>query len=441
MWIEEFNVDNIKCFEMQKIRFGTTSEPNRWISLLGENGTGKSTVLQALGLLLAGPEGAIKLLPRPEGWTRDETKPGKITVRLHQTENDPGLFGGKKKERKVFRYTFYVTGNQKLTINNKVFTEPFITEDTNSKVIPWLREHALFPKGKGWFGAGYGAFRRLTRVSRILVPSLQEPLRYTNFSTQFNEDEPLEAFEQWMLYLEFKIGKNDKQAKTQRDLGITAINKLLPEGTCFDSIDANGRIWFRVGGSKVSTIALSDGYRSILALAGDLVWRLIEAFPDSSNPLNEEGVVLIDELDIHLHPVWQRTIPGLLRMNFPKIQFIMATHSPIIAAGAGTDALTYRFMLKNGNVHVDQVADISAFNVDRILKSEAFGLVSEYSPETQDKIDRYYQLKQKGKKFLSQNEKEELQMVLPFVEKSLGYAAAISDTEKRLDEYLKEYWK
>ena len=441
MWIEEFNLDNVKCFETRKLRFGSKKEPYRWITLLGENGTGKSTVLQALGLLLAGPEGAIQLLPRPEGWVRTQNQPGKITVRLHQGENDPGQFGGKKKERKVFQYTFYVTGSQKLTINNKVFTEPIITEDTNSRVIPWLREHALLPKGKGWFGAGYGAFRRLTRVSRILVPSLQEPLRYTNFSTQFNENEPLEVFEQWMVYLEFKIGKNDELAKKQRDLGIAAINKLLRDNNRFDSIDANGRIWFCIGDAKVPTIALSDGFRSILALTGDLVWRLIEAFPDSSNPLEEEGVVLIDELDIHLHPTWQREISGLLQTTFPHLQFIMATHSPIIAAGAGEDAVTYRFYFKDGNIQVDQINDIFVFNVDRILKSNAFGLVSEYSPETQQKIDRYYSLKRKKKNHLTDAEQQELKLIFPTVEKSIGYNTETSDTEQRLNQYLKEHWQ
>ena len=447
MWIEEFSIENIKCFQSLKLRFGESKKlntdpyPYPWITLLGQNGTGKSTILQALGLLLAGPEGAIKLLPRPEGWIRKKARPGKITVRLHQGKHDPGLFGGEKKERKVFQYTFYVTGDQKLTINNKVFTEPIITEDTNSKVIPWLREHALYPKGKGWFGAGYGAFRRLTRVNRILVPSLQEPLRYTNFSTQFNESEPLEVFEQWMVYLDFKIGKDDILAKKQRDLGIAAIDKLLPKNTAFDEIDSHGRIWYRIGDTKVPTIALSDGYRSILAFAGDLVWRLIEAFPESSNPLEEEGVVLIDELDIHLHPTWQREIAGLLQSTFPNLQFIMATHSPIIAAGAGKDAITYRIYFQDGDIKVDQIHDISAYNVDRILKSEAFGLVSEYSKETQQNIERYYHLRRKKNKGLTKSEQEEWQMVLPFIEKSLGYKSEISDTEERLNQYLKENWQ
>ncbi|MCI0493421.1 AAA family ATPase, partial [candidate division KSB1 bacterium] len=270
MWIEEFYLENIKCFESMRLKFGSAESQNRWITLLGENGTGKSTILQAIALLLAGPEGAIQLLTRPEGWSRMEDKAGKINIRLHKGENDPGIYGGEKRERNVFQYTFYVTGSHKVTINNQVFTEPVIVADTNSKVIPWLREHALLPKGKGWFGVGYGAFRRLTRNSRILVPALKEPLRYSNFITQFYENEPLEAFEQWMVYLDYRIVKGkDPIAQKQWEFAIKAINELLPKGNQFDSIDENGRIWFRIGNVKVTTIALSDGFRSILALAGD----------------------------------------------------------------------------------------------------------------------------------------------------------------------------
>ena len=94
---------------------------------------------------------------------------------------------------------------------------------------------------------------------------------------------------------------------------------------------------------------MSDGYRSVLALSGDLVWRLIVGFPRQEQLLVEgkEGVVLIDELDIHLHPIWQRDIALWLRKQFPKLQFIVATHSPFIAAGAGQQALMLKFSLSN----------------------------------------------------------------------------------------------
>lgn len=440
MWVEEVILDNIKCFEKQNLRLGSTKSPYPWITLLGENGTGKSTFLQALALLLAGPEGAKQLLTRPIGWSKDQAKSGKMTVRLHQSPHDPGQYGGNKKERKVFQYTFHITGTETIRINNKVYTEPVIIEDTNSRALPWLRENALLPKGKGWFAAGYGAFRRLTRESKIIVPSLQTPLRYTNFYTQFREDQALEAFESWMVYLDYRISKsNDELAKKQKDWGVKAINKLLPKGNSFHSIDNNASIWFDVGGTKVSTVSLSDGFRSILALSGDLVWRLIEAFPESKNPLEEEGVVLIDELDIHLHPAWQRTIAGILREIFPKIQFVMATHSPLVAAGAGQDAVTYRFYKKKETTIVEQIKNIHTKSVDQILQSDAFGLVSAFSDATQKRIDRYYTLKKK--KYLNEAEKQELQLTIPFVQEALGVEAEESDTEKKLNDYIIKNWK
>ncbi len=440
MWVETLTLENIKCFEKQTIRLGTAKQSYPWVTLLGENGTGKSTILQALAIMLAGPEGANQLL-KPDGWLKDISKAGKLTLRMHQGANDPGEYGGNKKERKVFQYTLYVTGSEKLEINNKIFTEPIITEDTNNtKTLSWLRQNALLPKGKGWFAAGYGAFRRLTRKNRIIVPSLQTPSRYTSFFSQFQEDESLEAFETWMVYLDYRISKSeDSIAIKQKEWSIKAINQLLPESDSFHSIDTDGRIWFEVNGEKVSTIALSDGFRSVLALAGDLVWRLINAFPESNNPLEEEGVVIIDELDIHLHPTWQRTIAGLLRKTFPNIQFIMATHSPMVAAGAGEDAFTYRLYRKEEKIVVDQIKNLHTKSVDSILQSEAFKLVSVFSPETQEKIDRYYNLKRKLK--LNSSEKEELQGVIPFVEEALGYYAKESDTEKSLNEFIKKNWK
>lgn len=439
MWVEEISLDNIKCFDKQTIRTGNANRPYPWVTFLGENGTGKSTVLQAIGLLLAGSGSASKLLT-PNAWLKDETKLGKMSLTLHQGKNDSGNYTIKNKPTKIFHSTFYVTGSQRLILNDRVYIEPNIINDHSNEASVWLQENALVSGTKGWFGAGYGAFRRMGRENRLIVPSLQSPLRYLNFYSQFGENKALEEFETWLVYLDYKISKNqDKTALKQKDWGISAINTLLPQGNQFDSIDADGRIWFRTGSSKIRTIALSDGLRSIIALAGDLVWRLIEAFPDSDNPLREEGVVLIDELDIHLHPTWQRDIAGLLRQTFPHIQFIMATHSPLVAASAGEDAVTYRFYRKKDNVEVEQVQNIHLMSVDEVLQSEAFGLISAFSPETQHKIDRYYALKKK--KELSKTEKKELEETIPTVKSALGYHAEESETEKQLSEFIKQYWR
>ena len=86
----------------------------------------------------------------------------------------------------------------------------------------------------------------------------------------------------------------------------------------------------RLGGrtEKRSLAELSGGCRAVLALAGDLAWRMAQGNPHLSNPLHSEAVVLIDEVDLHLHPSWQQRILRDLTRTFPNAQFIVSTHSP-----------------------------------------------------------------------------------------------------------------
>jgi len=432
VWVEELVIENVKCYDKIVVRLGTGTKPHRWVTLLGENGTGKSTFLQALCLALAGPEITNQLV-RPVGWLRDESALGKISAKIHKDDHDKGDFGHQKK-RQSFAFTLYITGGKKLTINKKLYSEPAIIEN-RSRTMTWLRSNAFSADSHGWFAVGYGAFRRLTRKNQIIVPSLQKPDRITNFHSQFNENEPLAALEQWLVYLDYRIVKDkDREARRLLEIGINALNGLLPEGTRYDSVTSDGRILFNSNGSKVATINLSDGYRSVLALGGDLIWRLLEAFPGSEDPLQEEGVVVIDELDIHLHPSWQRNIAGWLREKFPKLQFIMATHSPMVAAGAGEDAVTYRFRLNKGNVQIDHVPEIDSFNVDKILQSSAFGLVSTFSPQMQKRIDQYYNIKQK--KNPSKDDEKTLQTVLPFIEKAFAPSPKKGSLDERINSFL-----
>ena len=73
---------------------------------------------------------------------------------------------------------------------------------------------------------------------------------------------------------------------------------------------------------------LSDGQRAVLALAADLAWRMAQGNPFLENPLRSEAIVLIDEVELHLHPSWQQRILTDLRRTFPNTQFIVSTHSP-----------------------------------------------------------------------------------------------------------------
>jgi predicted ATP-binding protein involved in virulence len=184
---------------------------------------------------------------------------------------------------------------------------------------------------------------------------------------------------------------------------------------------------------------LSDGYRSIMALAGDLVWRLIQAFPNSNQPLHEQGVALIDELDIHLHPLWQRDIALWLQEQFPHLQFIVATHSPLVASGAGEAALTLQFKLEGDKAAAVPVDKLAAMNVDRILESPAFGLVSSYSPQTTAKINRYDQLiKKQQQRTASENQElKQLQLFMNEIQ-PFGGPPVPGSLEAKVERFLEK---
>ena len=437
MWVEEITLENIKCFSKVTIRLSESSVKCKWVTLLSENGSGKSTVLQALALALAGPEAASQLMPRPVGWLRDEHLPGKISVRIHKENCDAGQFG-EGKIRNVFGYSMHVTGREKLTIGSKSYSEPGIHESPN-QVLTWLRQNAFLPKNVGWFAVGYGAFRRLTRAHQVLVPTIDQPSRFANFRTQFFEDEGLATFERWMLYLDYRQSKTKDSSTARRiELAVAAINELLPAGIQYEKIDEDGRILFSVHGKIVPTSLLSDGYRSVLALAGDLVWRLMESFPASENPLHEAGVVLIDELDIHLHPLWQRLIPSWLQDQFPNIQFIVTTHSPMVAAGAGENAKTIKLDADSA-VAVGITQSLFAMSVDEILQTEAFGMLSPFSPATQKKIERHLTLATSVKP-LSAQESSEYEQLSLFLEQynPLAITKLPNSLESRIADFLQE---
>ena len=441
MWVEELTLENIKCFDKVTLKFSDKANPRpKWITLLSENGSGKTSILQSLALMLAGPESASQLLPRPLGWLKDEAKVGKISIRIHQDQSDSGNFGEQKK-RLAFGYSQHITGKEQITIRNKIHTQAGIHESPD-KALSWLRQNAFSPQSEGWFAAGYGAFRRLTRSHQVIVPTLETPSRYSNFVSQFQEGDELAAFQQWMIYLDYREAKqSDPAAKRLREIGVSAINELLPTGVRYDSIDVEGRILFNDHGTKVSTAGLSDGYRSVLGLGGDLVWRMIAAFPKSENPLKEPGIVLIDELDIHLHPTWQRNIAGWLRTQFPNIQFIVTTHSPMVAAGAGSDALTLKIGRDSAPV-VPVTQGLFSMDVDDILKSEAFGLVSTFSPETEGKLNRLSALQTKIGN-MNPAEVQEFQQLSLFVQVNNPYGIDTypSPIEKRVAELATKHLK
>lgn len=124
---------------------------------------------------------------------------------------------------------------------------------------------------------------------------------------------------------------------------------------------------------------MSDGYKIVTAMVADIASRMAEANPDMADPLLSNGIVLIDEIDLHLHPKWQRTIISSLTQTFPNIQFIVSTHSPIILSGALT-ASQIIVLGENGIIDAD-AKEYENYDISQILLSELFGMQSPRSPQ------------------------------------------------------------
>ena len=150
---------------------------------------------------------------------------------------------------------------------------------------------------------------------------------------------------------------------------------------------------------------LSEGYKIVIAMVADLAARMAEANPDMDNPLNTTGIVLIDEMDLHLHPRWQREILQQLTRVFPNIQFIVSTHSPVIVVGAAEIAQIVN--LKNINEDENLTHEnVQISNVGQVLLSDLFGLNYLHSPEWDDKIEERNSLLSKAE--LTAEEKNRL---------------------------------
>jgi predicted ATP-binding protein involved in virulence len=185
--------------------------------------------------------------------------------------------------------------------------------------------------------------------------------------------------------------------------------KLLPDVESGEDISLNGpatpgsdssRVGVQVKTpyGEVPITALSLGYQTVTALAVDLAWKLFDRYPKSEDALQEPAIVLIDEIDLHLHPVWQRSIKRTLSEFFPQVQFVATAHSPLMAQAFLDDNIV---VLKRSGDHVEIESDpavISQWRVDEIVTSDLFGLRSAYPPDIDSALEERAQLLQLPKR-------------------------------------------
>ena len=249
-----------------------------------------------------------------------------------------------------------------------------------------------------------------------------DPTEKYGFMSLFNNDLTLNSPEQWLKNLKLEEEQeSDNGIKTK--IATQQIEKIL-----FDLLEK--KVETRIEGSKVVFIEkgcelsidqLSEGYRSIIIFVCDLLYRLHKN--NSHNVFNTKGVVLVDEIDQHLHLKWQRTIVSKLRKIFPNIQFIFTTHSPTIIQGASDDAIIFRTYRENGITKVSEPyyrKDLDHLMMNTLVTSSLFGLedsrldTDDNYSDTSDSyllyrinkklISRLKDQKENGKTFIDENE-------------------------------------
>lgn len=183
------------------------------------------------------------------------------------------------------------------------------------------------------------------------------------------------------------------QAAASRDLVARVLVALLPDVSSLEPVTTDARsgtteLHAHTPYGRVRVRDLGLGYQSTLAWVVDLAARLVAAFPDRDDPLSGPAVVLVDEIDLHLHPRWQRTLLGELSRHFPNVQWIVTAHSPLIVQGAPDANLVV--LRREGDTVVIDNDPISVRNwrVDQILTSDLFGLDGARDPATDGLIAR-----------------------------------------------------
>jgi predicted ATP-binding protein involved in virulence len=376
-------LENVRCFgPAQTLDLSDgKGRPAQWTIILGNNDVVKTTLLQSL-IAIAPTEDEIDY--------GDEEGPIQcLTPRLFV---DFRLLS----DWKPFRH-----GTAKTTsITATFFRGANLADDKGAEEV---REIFIkIPKSHTWWSNagsansrlgdslvcfGYGASRRMGETS------LSDKTEDDPYASLFSDNVALLNAEEWLLQADYaahaaKSASAKRQAEKRRDkIREVLISKnFLPDidDIKFTQLTENQLkpgIEVKTPYGWVSLKDLSLGYRTLIAWMVDLASRLFDRYPDSTYPLHEPAVVLVDEIDLHLHPKWQRNLMGFLTNLFPNTQFIATAHSPLVVQAA-TDANVVLLRREGDHVVIDNdVKAIHNWRVDQILTSDLFGLESARPPE------------------------------------------------------------
>jgi len=194
----------------------------------------------------------------------------------------------------------------------------------------------------------------------------------TGYLTLFSGEYDLKSPTKWLQYLDYSEQKENDNVIT-----VLEAKKLLQELLNSDiSIDISpDRVTFTEKGSEVSFEQLSAGYRGVITIICDMIARLSEK-QQVEYIKDFQGIVLIDEVELHLHPKWKYNFMKKLRDTFPLIQFIVTTHSPTVILGASKEAVFYKIYKEDGEVKISNQIANEGYTHNSLVSSPLFDLDS-----------------------------------------------------------------
>ncbi|MER6946560.1 AAA family ATPase [Nonomuraea sp. NPDC000554] len=346
-----------------------------WTVLAGRNGSGKTTILQAIALGIVGGY-FVRDLASWGGEREGESSRVCVTV-VQDSDYDGGLNFGPQ--------DFELRWNDP----DDPYSHPSWTSKNKGPRSP------RFGPGEGWFFAGYGAFRRLSTVA-LSRGEHSRTAMYAGLRTLFNEDIPLLEGVSWLIEQHLYALEERQGAAELLDIVLAILaDGMLPDGHRVVRVDSDG-LWLKNNeGSELPLRQMSEGYRAVTALVVDIIRQMHVAYRDlrithdgTTPTLQYPGVVLVDEIENHLHVGWQKKIGEWLKAHFPLVQFIVTTHSPYICQSAdpnGIISLPGPNESKSPHVVDQELYERVAFGSgDDAILTELFGVDSPYSRHAED---------------------------------------------------------
>ena len=424
MHIRDIQIRNVRSLRSHRWSFSRTKCAG-WHVVLGDNGSGKSSFLRAIALALVGAGRAEGLRQTWNDWLTHGQQEGEIRLMLWSAAPDVVHSANLPADD---LYSPGVKLSRKSADETELADLP-PTDPSRQSLAQVLSLDEVYT-AREWFSTSFGPFRRFTGGSGQI--SKLPPLLARHLSL-FDEGIAFTKCLDWLQDLKFRALEHDPEGRLlDRLIRFVNESEFLPSGVRIEDVTSRNVMFRDANGVVVPVMDLSDGYRSVLSMTFEIVRQMAMTFgpdevfdPDDPTKVVPEGVVIVDEIDTHLHPTWQSRIGHWFCDHFPNVQFIVSTHSPLVCQSAENGSV---YLLprsgsgdKGGKLKGDTLLRLVHGTVLDAYGTEAFGseAAATRSPRSRELHRRLAQLNNRelleGLSPKERRERDRLRRMLPSV--------------------------